>query len=153
MYEQEGPVIKIGISVALEKRLREWDPATASALVEEVIELIESARSKQANRQAMSGVSYTEILRWFREALGNGLAVPPAPSDWWIGRQVTRAREIGLKQDDVARIAAGAKRLYPRGPWELEFLLRAAPRLIVEYEPGNSGGPGKVVGRRTADDE
>lgn len=146
-------MIKIGISVALEKRLRAVYDTDPQNVIGDVLALVEQARAKQADRQAEPKLGYPEVLRWFREALGNGLAVPATPSDWWVGRQITRAREIGLKQDDVARIAAGAKRLYPRGPWELEWLLRAAPRLSVEYEQGNGEGTSRVVGRRTPDDE
>lgn len=127
-------MIKINIPAALEKRLRAGERVN-----EEILALVDAARDAREGKKLGGGLAYRDIVAEFRRLLGPALALPPNPSAGWIVRQVTRAKEIGLDLPSIAGIVAGAKRAYPRGPYELEFLLRAGPRLLAEVLAGEGG--------------
>ena len=138
----------VRVSADLEKRLR----ASQDPLCREVVGLLDN----KAALPHVTGMSYQDLVREFRVHLGQALVLPPKPAVGWIVRQVARAKEIGLDVDGIRQVVEGVRKTYPRGPWELEFLLRQAPRLIHAANAADTtteAGPGRVVSGRERLDE
>lgn len=138
---------KVRISADLERRLR----ASPEPLAAEVVALLD----QPAPSAPPAGLGYKDLVILFRANLGAALALPPNPSTGWIIRQVARARDLGLDGESIRQVCERGRRLYSRGPIELEFLLRIAPRLLASTgEPELLGGGGAVhTGRGAQDDD
>lgn len=143
---------KIVIRAALEKRLRADD--SHNPLVKEIIQLLDDAQKKPVRS---AGLSYQEVVRLFRGELGSNLALPPNPSAGYIVRVVTRARDQGLSEENVGQICTGLRRLYPRGPYNLDFVVNSISRAfsVGANTEGGEGSRGAAVvrtGRPDVDD-
>lgn len=139
--------VKITIIKALEERARNGEDITKAVLL-----LVDRERERLADK-AKPGMAYKDICAAFRGALGNDFVVPPNPSVGWIVRQCARAKDIGLTPEYVVAIAAGARRAYPRGPYQLEFLLRKAPEFGRENQEAEGRVRDAAVLRTGRDDD
>lgn len=140
---------RVGVSIALEKLLRAATQENAMESVQAVLQLLDG----YAQAAGKPGLGYKELVTSFRDHLGAGLALPPNPSTTWIIRQVNRAKELGLDVDSIREIAERVREKYPRPPWDFEWLLRAAPRLLAsDGGVAAPGGSRVTTGRGSQDD-
>jgi hypothetical protein len=137
------PLVKVTIKAGLEKRLQKYMEFGGDArdLVSEVLGAINDAREKAEKAKSRGGLPYKELVALFSREVD--LILPPNPSVGWIIRQTARAKDIGLDADGIRQVCAGARLLYKRDNFELDFLLRAAPRLVhaVQSNADRSGEP------------
>lgn len=127
-------MIRVGISAALEKRIRSGENVSPDLVL-----LMDRVR-EAARTRAGAGVGYQDIVRLLREGLGDRLAVPANPTTAWIIRQVSRARELGLDEQQIQRLGRLAARQYGRGAVDIEFVLRSATRILQAPGGGVSSG-------------
>jgi len=134
---------KIKISAALERRIRSGESVNA-----ELIRVLD----EEVVQQRKPGLSYAELVEAFRLQLGKDLALPPNPQIGWIARCVNTAREYGLEREHIASICEAARRLYPGRSYEMDYLIRSAPRLLtgVSSSAGRSPGAEGVSGSFTS---
>jgi hypothetical protein len=116
---------RVQIKKALEERLRK---ATGNELAAEIVKLLdeENAKREAGSTRVKDGLGYKELVSLFRFHLGSDLVLPPEPNTTWIIRMVNTARQMGVKQDNVEQIIRGLRRQYPRGPYQLGFILQRA---------------------------
>lgn len=110
------------------------DDTGASALVVELLELLDAERAKAEKK--VPGLGYKAIVAGLRVGLGNRLALPQNPSTAWIVRQVNRARELGLDVEQIERLGKISEAVFRTGPVELEYVLRSAVRLLSQSDVG-----------------
>ena len=140
-------MVKIRILVGLEREIKAaLDLDTVDELraaLKKVAHLIEETRHT-GSAPTEPGVGYQELLRWFREGLAPCvLAVPKNPSVGYIVKAVTKAREIGLDEQQVRQLSDRLKNIYPSnrnpGVYALEFALGVATRLLSDaYDDSSS---------------
>lgn len=127
------------ISVELEKTIRAAAKSGLgrTAALEKVVQALDEAqselRSSIINRHK-PGMPYKDILFHFKKAFGDELALPPDPNTTWVIRLVTRVKELGLNAEAIAKLRVGAKKLYPKGPYDIDFLIRSATRILHAAE-------------------
>lgn len=115
-------MLRITIKKELEKRLR----ASTEPLVQEIVAVLDAELEKRAAGSNVPGIGYKELVALLRSYLGDDLILPPAAAPTWIIRTVNKAREQGINKDNVEQIVRGLRRGYPRGPYELGFIVNRA---------------------------
>jgi hypothetical protein len=78
-----------------------------------------------------SGIGVDRAITAMREVLGDKLAVPKHPSEFWLMMQSKRIRDLGLSEDDCRTIARNIAAKW-NSPYSFEYCIRAADRLLVE---------------------
>jgi hypothetical protein len=122
---------KVGISADLERRIRAAEGE--HKLLGELVKLLGEAGDKRAAGSKPSGLGYKDLVALFRFHLGDLLVVPMNPSTRYIIRLVNTARDLGITPENVEQICTGLRKTYPRGPYQLDFVVRRAD---VHYENG-----------------
>lgn len=136
--------VKVSINKDLEARIRylathgREDTFELGEAVGEIVKLLDEAHEKSETKRAAGskpGLGYKELVALFRSELGGQLALPPAPSPSYIVRIVNKAKEQGISTDNVQQICRGLRRVYPRGPYDLNFIVF---RASAHYHSGGS---------------
>lgn len=126
---------RVNISKDLEARLRTelkfppegGDNPERYGLLQEIVELLDGEqRKREAGASGPGKLGYAALVSLFRVHLGSDLALPPAPDTTWIIRMVAAARNMGVSSENVEQIVRGLRRAYPRGPYQLSFILGKA---------------------------
>lgn len=138
---------RVSIKIDLERRLRKC--AEQHELIAEVVALLDEVSKKRetGSFKPSGGLGYKELVSLLRFHLGSELVLPPAPDPTFIVRMVNTARQMGVREDNVEQIIRGLRRQYPRGPYQLDFILRRAD---VHYSAGEVD---KETGRAVRGDE
>ena len=140
-------MLRVTIKKDLEARLRQGE--NPEALVSEIVKILdeESKKRETGSSEAKGGLGYKELVSLFRFHLGSDLVLPPAPNSTWIIRMVNTAKQMGVKEENVEQIVRGLRRQYPRGPYQLGFIVQRADVHFAsgsseapEYFPENRGG-------------
>lgn len=116
---------RVNIKKALEEKLRKR--AGEHELLGEIVKLLDAERETGSKTGvAKSGLGYKDLVSLFRFHLGRDLVLPPAASPVWIIRMVNLAKQMGVREDNVEQIVRGLRKQYPRGPYQLSFVLGRA---------------------------
>ena len=124
-------MLKIKISAALEKEIR-GGFCSGPKLREILVQLIDEARAisvSEKEKGKVPGLSYSRLVQLFRAELGADLSLPINPTAGWIVKLVNRAKELGIGEEHVGRICAGAKEAH-RAPYAIEYLINHSGRLL-----------------------
>ena len=145
---------RIGVSAELERAIR-WAAGSeteidTTSLTEILVQVRDLLDAKPAPKTP--GISYHDIVRAFREVLGDNLVVPANPHVSWLVRQVNRVKELGLTYEHLIQIALLIQSRGTRSV-ELEWLVRNASRLLHECGTGQSDGKGSKIITGRHDDE
>ena len=145
---------RIRVSADLEREIREnysSSIAQTRKCFEKLVALLDEDEPKRT-----AGIGYSKIVEYLRDGLGQRLATPEKPHVSWIVRQVNRVKELGLDEQQLRALGRRAAQTYNNSrPVELEFLLRAAVRLLAPVVQGDDGKPQatKVYTGRGGDDD
>ena len=152
---------KISISAALERQIRREVEKGAGSPLTEIVELLDGHK-KRAAGSTTPGIGYKELVALFRLHLGDDLVVPPSPSAGYIVRMVNRAQELGINKENVQQLVFGLRKVYPRGPYRLEFVVQRGDVHYYNGDPergysgvdsGSGSGSGVFTGRGAQDTE
>jgi hypothetical protein len=125
---------RIKISAEFEREIRAH--AEGCPITDKLIKLLDSEEPKKT-----PGIGYAKIVELLRVSLGPRLAVPEAPHVSWIIKQVNRVKELGLSEQQIRELGARAAGVYNNSrPIELEFILRAAVRILSAGSPKQEAG-------------
>lgn len=130
-------MVNIRIKVDYERRLEAFlfrQEGSPVELLKELWKIIEEGRfSKKDVKQ--HGLSFREIVLILRSELGDMLAVPQNPGTKWIVRLVNRAKDLGLDESELRRLAKVLPVKRDGWKWDIEYLIRNATTLLA----GDSG--------------
>lgn len=98
----------------------------------ELITLLDKLQKLSAPKVTVKpGIGVDRAIIAMREVLGDKLAVPKKPSDFWVIMQAKRIRDLGLSEEDCRTIARNISAKW-NAPYSFEYCIRAADRLLVE---------------------
>lgn len=130
---------RIKISAQLEREIRDAlnrDAGLRLSVLASIVTLLDDDTRKPA-----PGIGYQKIVELLREGLGDRLALPVAPHVSWIIKQVNRVKELGLNEQQLRELGERAGMVYNNArPIELEFILRAAVRILQAGSPKQAAG-------------
>lgn len=142
-------MIRVQIKKDLERRLRKGENPTQ--LVEELVKILDEEYGKReiGSSKVKDGLGYKELVSLFRFHLGSDLVLPPEPHPTWVIRMVNTGKQMGVKPENVEQIVRGLRKAYPRGPYQLSFILQRADVHFAagEAEQGDDDGKERRMGR------
>jgi hypothetical protein len=89
--------------------------------------------TKASAPKPAAGIGVHRAIEAMRGVLGKALAVPKAPSTEWLMWMASRIRNLGLTEQDCAKIARVMSRKW-EPPYGFEYAIKAADRLLAESE-------------------